>query len=420
MSHQTDEGIQVRCNRRGFIKLSTSGLALAGAARLAPLLAADPRIGPATLPQGALDSALFDALPGKVALIKKSFRPPNFETPVSYFDQAFTPNDAFFVRYHLASIPRIDAAAWRLRVGGEAADQSFELTLDSLKRDFDAVEIAAVCQCSGNRRGLSNPHVTGVEWGYGAMGNARWKGARLKDVLARAGLKKDALEVVIEGADGPALDKTPDFVKSLPVWKALDENTLLAYEMNGEPLPHWNGYPVRIVVPGWTATYWMKHVTSLRAVSRPYNGFWMEKAYRIPKGKFPIVDRFISQETESNTPITEMVVNSLITNLQEDSLLSAGKPAEIRGIAWDGGFGMRTVEVSVDGGDTWRPAQLGPDLGRFAWRQWTYTIAAPQPGYYTVMARATNKAGATQTFDLIFNPAGYHNNVVQRLKVQVA
>ncbi len=408
------------CNRRDFMKLSTTGLALAGVAPWLSAVAADPRIGPATLPQGALESALFDTLPGKVALIKKTYRPPNFETPVSYFNEAFTPNEAFFVRYHLASIPQIDAATWKLSIGGEAADKSFELTFDALKHEFEPVEIAAVCQCAGNRRGLSNPHVPGVEWGYGAMGNARWKGARLKDVLARAGLKKEAVEVVFDGADGPVLDKTPDFVKSLPVWRALDENTLLAYEMNGEPLPHWNGYPVRVVVPGWTATYWMKHVISLQAVSKPYNGFWMEKAYRIPKGKFPIVDRFISQETEANTPITEMVVNSLITNLHDGSVLPAGKAAVVRGIAWDGGFGMRAVDVSVDGGASWRPAELGPDLGRFAWRQWTYPIATPQAGNYTIMARATNAVGASQTFDLVFNPAGYHNNVVQRLRVQVA
>jgi len=252
------------------------------------------------------------------------------------------------------------------------------------------------------------------------MGNAKWKGARLKDVLARAGLKKDALEIVYDGADGPAMDKTPDFVKSLPVWKALDENALLAYEMNGEPLPHWNGYPVRIVVPGWTATYWMKHVTSIQAVSKPYNGFWMEKAYRIPKGKFPIVDRFISQETDANTPITEMVVNSLITNLQDGAVLPARKSAAVRGIAWDGGYGMREVSVSIDGGATWRPAELAPDLGKFAWRQWSYALPTAQPGSYTVMAKATNAMGASQTFELVFNPAGYHNNVVQRLKVQVA
>ena len=345
----------MRFNRRDFVKLSASGLALAGAAPWLSALAADPRIGPASLPQGALDSGLLDTLPGKVALIKKTYRPPNFETPVEYFDEAFTRNDAFFVRYHLSAIPQVDAASWKLSVGGEAAEKSFELTLEALKREFEAVEIAAVCQCSGNRRGLSNPHVTGVEWGYGAMGNAKWKGARLKDVLARAGIKKDALEIVYDGADGPAMDKTPDFVKSLPIWKALDENALLAYEMNGEPLPHWNGYPVRIVVPGWTATYWMKHVTSIQAVSKPYNGFWMERAYRIPKGKFPIVDRFISQETEANTPITEMVVNSLITNLQDGAVLPAGKAAAVRGIAWDGGYGMREVSVSFSEG---RPSRL--------------------------------------------------------------
>jgi DMSO/TMAO reductase YedYZ molybdopterin-dependent catalytic subunit len=410
----------VRFNRRDFMKLTSSGFALAGAAPWVSALAADPRLGPTSLPQGALESALLDTLPGKVALIKRTYRPPNFETPVSYLNEAFTPNEAFFVRYHLASIPQVDAAAWKLTVGGEAAEKPFELTLDALKRDFEAVEVAAVCQCSGNRRGLSNPHVTGVEWGYGAMGSAKWKGARLKDVLAHAALKKDALEIVYDGADGPALDKTPDFVKSLPVWKALDENALLAYEMNGVPLPHWNGYPVRIVVPGWTATYWMKHVTSIQAVSRPYNGFWMEKAYRIPKGKFPLVDRFISQETDANTPITEMVVNSLITNLQDGAVLPVGKAAAVRGIAWDGGYGIREVNVSVDGGASWRPAELGPDLGKFAWRQFTYAIPTSQAGSYTVMAKATNAVGASQTFDLVFNPAGYHNNVVQRVKVQVA
>ena len=146
----------------------------------------------------------------------------------------------------------------------------------------------------------------------------------------------------------------------------------------------------------------------------------MEKAYRIPKGKFPIVDRFISQETDANTPITEMVVNSLITNLHDGSVLAAGKAAAVRGIAWDGGYGIRAVEVSIDGGASWRPAELGPDLGRFAWRQWTYSIPAPQPGNYTVMAKATNRIGASQAFELVFNPAGYHNNVVQRIDVRVA
>jgi DMSO/TMAO reductase YedYZ molybdopterin-dependent catalytic subunit len=367
-----------------------------------------------------LDSALLEALPGKVPLIKKSFRPPNFETPVQYFNQAYTPNDAFFVRYHLANIPEVDAASWKLTVGGDAADKPFALTLAQLKREFEPVEIGALCICSGNRRGLSDPHVPGVQWGYGAMGNAKWKGIRLKDVLSRAGLKKEALEVVFDGADGPVLDKTPDFVKSIPVWKAIDDSTILAYEMNGEPLPHWNGFPVRVVVPGWTATYWMKHVTSIQALAQPFKGFWMAGAYRIPKGKFPVIDRFLSQETDANTPITEMVVSSLVTNLQDGSTLPAGRAAAVRGVAWDGGYGIREVEVSIDAGKSWRPAELGADLGRYAWRQWSYGIPAPEAGDYVVMAKATNRVGASQTFELLFNPAGYHNNVVQRLHVSVA
>ena len=134
-----------------------------------------------------------------------------------------------------------------------------------------AVEIAAVNQCSGNRRGLFQPHVAGVEWGYGAMGCARWKGARLKDVLDKVGLKKEAIEIVLNGADGPVVDKTPDFVKSIPVWKAMEETTLIAYEMNGAPLPHFNGFPARLIVPGWTGTYWMKHIVSIQAVTKPYS-----------------------------------------------------------------------------------------------------------------------------------------------------
>jgi DMSO/TMAO reductase YedYZ molybdopterin-dependent catalytic subunit len=405
-------------DRRKFLQASASGLALAGTGVLAR--AADPVLGPAALPAGALDAALLDALPGKVPLIKKTWRPPNFETPVSYFESAFTPNDAFFVRYHLPSIPEVDAANWKLTVAGDAADKPYELTLDRLKREFEPVDVAALCICSGNRRGLSEPHVPGVQWGHGAMGNARWRGVRLKDVLARAGLKKEAVEIVFDGADGPALDKTPDFVKSIPVWKALDENTILAWEMNGTALPHWNGYPVRAVVPGWTATYWMKHLTSIQAVSQPFKGFWMAAAYRIPKGKFPVVDRFITQETEANTPITEMVVASLITNLHEGMSLPAGKAAAVRGIAWDGGYGMRQVDVSIDGGASWRPGELGPDLGPYAWRQWSFPIPSPARGRYTVMAKATNRIGASQAFELVFNPAGYHNNVVQRINVTVA
>jgi DMSO/TMAO reductase YedYZ molybdopterin-dependent catalytic subunit len=365
-----------------------------------------------------LAESVFAALPGKDPLIKKTWRPPNFETPVSRFRDAFTPNAAFFVRYHLANIPEIDGRAWRLKISGDAANQPYELSLAQLRAEFEPVEMNALCLCSGNRRGLSDPHVPGIQWGHGAMGNARWRGVRLKDVLVRVGLKKEALEVVFDGADSGALTQTPDFIKSIPVWKALDENTILAYEMNGEPLPHWHGFPVRAVVPGWTATYWMKHLMSINAVAQPFKGFWMTTAYRIPKGRFPLVDRFVSQEGETNTPITEMVVSSLIANLQDGQRIAANQPMEISGVAWDGGYGIEVVDVSIDGGRTWQSAQLGPDYGRYAWRQWRFTLAAPRPGAYVVMAKATNRLGASQTFQLVFNPAGYHNNVVERINIE--
>src|SRR6516162_8778583 len=226
--------------------------------------------------------------PGKKPLIKLSYRPPNYETPASHFSSPLTANDAFFVRYHLADIPeQIDLPNWRLRVGGEGAANPFELTMADLQNGFEQVEITAVCQCAGNRRGLSEPHVLGVQWGLGAMGNAVWKGVRLKDVLAKAGLRKETVEVVLNGADGPVIDKTPDFIKSIPIWKALDDNTIVALRMNGQPLPHFNGFPARLGGAGWTGTYWMKHLVSIDAVAKPFQGFWMKSAYRIPIGKFP-------------------------------------------------------------------------------------------------------------------------------------
>jgi hypothetical protein len=276
-----------------------------------------------------------------------------------------------------------------------------------------AVEFAAVNQCSGNGRGLSSPHVPGVEWGYGAMGCARWKGVRLKDVLARVGAKKETVEVAFGGADGPSVDTTPDFVKSIPVWKAMDENTIIAWEMNGQPLPHFNGFPVRLVVPGWTGTYWMKHLNHIDVRTTPQGGFWMKPAYRIPVGMFPVRDRFLTQEDATSTPITEMVVNSLITSHRDGAKVKAGK-VTVSGLAWDGGYGIRSVAVSTDGGTSWEAAKLGEDLGRYAFRPWSFDLRMRR-GKTTVTVTATNAIGQTQVSKLLFNGAGYHNNVMQTI-----
>ena len=364
------------------------------------------------VPGDLKDVAAMEALPGKQPLIRLSYRPPNYESPLEYFHSPITPNDQFFVRYHLSDIPEVDAKTYKIAIGGDGANRQTEITLDDLKK-MPAIEVVAVNQCSGNRRGLSNPHVPGVQWGYGAMGCARWKGARLKDVLDKVGLKKEAIEIAFNGADGPAYEKTPDFIKSIPVWKAIEELTIIAYEMNGQPLPHFHGFPARIIVPGWTGTYWIKHIITINALTKPQGGFWMNPAYRIPLGKFPLVARFTSQEYAPNSPITENVVNSLITSHRDGDKVSPGRIA-VNGLAWDGGYGIRAVQVSTDSGKTWSDATLGEDLGHYAFRPWSFDLEAKR-GKNTVMVNATNKIGQSQIAELIFNPAGYHNNVMQNI-----
>jgi DMSO/TMAO reductase YedYZ molybdopterin-dependent catalytic subunit len=359
------------------------------------------------------------ALPGKRPLIQHAFRPPNFETPLADLAAPFTRNDAFFVRYHLPMVPEVDSARWRLHVGGASAQRPLTLSLHQLRQEFPLVTVPAINQCAGNRRGLFAPRVPGVQWGNGAMGNAKWRGVRLRDVLQRAGISADAVEVVFSGADSAVLPSTPAFAKSLPVDRALDESTLIAIEMNGMPLPHWNGAPARLVVPGWTGTYWMKHLTDIRIEPKPFDGFWMKGAYRIPTGVFPGA-RFVTQETPETTPVTELMVNSLIVSPAPGSHLQRGRPVQLAGKAWDGGAGIARVEVSVDGRQSWREATLGPDLGRFAWREFHFPLDTSRAGPLEVAVRAHSRSGATQPDKLIVNPSGYHDNIVQTLALEVA
>jgi DMSO/TMAO reductase YedYZ molybdopterin-dependent catalytic subunit len=359
------------------------------------------------------------ALPGKKPLIKRTFRPPNFETPLADLRTPFTANEAFFVRYHLASIPEVDPRSWRLRVGGASAQRSLELSLDELRNGFERVRIAAINQCSGNRRGLFTPRVAGVQWQNGAIGNATWTGVRLRDVLRKAGVRGDALEAVFDGADSQLLSATPDFVKSLPIDRALDENTLIAFEMNGRPLPHWNGAPARLVVPGWTATYWVKHLTDIRVEPRAFEGFWMKTGYRIPTGVFAGA-RFHSQETRETTPIAEILVNSLVTSHESGARVPPGKPAFVEGWAWDGGSGIAAVDISRDGGKSWQPAALGENMGRFSWRGFRTPVDTAQRGTIELLVRASARSGARQPSQLTPNPAGYHHNTIQTLALEVA
>jgi len=364
------------------------------------------------LPPGVLDTAVLDRLAGKKPLIKLSYRPPNYETPLWGLRSTITANDQFFVRYHLSAIPEMDELRknYTLSIGGDAAGKKISFTLEDLRREFRPAEVTAVCQCSGNRRGLFSPHVPGVQWGVGAMGNAVWSGVRLKDVLARAGVASGAVELGLAGADGPPLSVTPAFHKSLPIDKAMSDDVIIAFAMNHQKLPHYNGYPLRLIVPGWTATYWTKHLTHLEIRTKPVDSFWMQKAYRVPKGMFPVEQPFVSQETQQTAPITEIVVNSLITS-HDNNAVATARGFTIEGVAWDRGHGIRSVEVSFDGGVAWVPAKLGKDLGHYSFRAFSLPTGKLAPGRISVMARATNNAGETQPDKLKFNPAGYNNNV---------
>ena len=394
-------------------------IAGAGAALIAsPSVAAESTSLPADLPDGTRQIARFVNLPDKRRLIRLTDRPPNYETPVDAFTTSVTPNDRFFVRYHLAGVPSMaDLAGWSLAIDGDAIERPVQLKMSDLL-GLPSNEVASVCQCAGNRRGLSLPHVAGVEWGDGAMGCAVWRGPALRDVLKAAGVKPGAIEVWLAGADTPAMDTTPAFRKSLPMDKAMDPDTIVAVAMNNAPLPLLNGYPVRLVVPGWVGTYWMKHLTGITVSTTPLASIWMKNAYRVPKGMFPVEHPFESQVAEANVPITEIVVNSLIADpLDGNEVDRSG--FTIHGVAWDRGSGINRVEVSLDGGQSWKDALLDRPLGRYAFRRFSLQTGSMPPGTYGLMSRATSQTGDKQVDRLKINPAGYHNNVPRAISVTV-
>ena len=400
--------------RRRFMKYALGSIGIGATATFIPRL-----LNAAELPDGTKLAASLEALPQKIPLIKRTYRPINYETPVEYLSDVFTPNDAFFVRWHLTNVPEIDPNEWQLKISSSHTE-TVNFTLSDLKKNFKHVELAAVCQCGGNRRGLSIPHVPGIQWANGAMGNAKWKGVRLKDVLEKVGIPEGTIEVDFNGADLPVHGKTPDFVKSIPIEKALHPDTLIVFEMNGEPLPHLNGGPARIVVPGWIATYWMKKVTEINLISDPNQSFWMSPAYRTPKGLFLTDGLFPSQEKgKDSAPVTEILVNSLITNLSDNQSFLVGSEISVKGIAWDGGAGIKQVEISIDGGVTWSKSRLGKDYGRYSFRQWQFIFPTSRTGPLTVLVKATNMRGITQPSNFVFNPSGYHNNMVQHVNLEV-
>ncbi len=343
-------------------------------------------------------------------------RPPHLETPFATFaESVLTPNDAFFVRYNLANIPtRIDTRQFRLRISGQV-EQPLALSLEQLKQLGPAVELVAVAQCSGNSRGFFNPRVFGSQLGHGSMGNARWTGVPLRAVLEHAGIKPSATQVTFQGLDRPVLPQTPAYIKALDISHALSAEPLLAWAMNGQDLPFLNGFPLRLVVPGYYATYWVKHLNSIEVLDHVYEGAYMKKRYRVPDNACECVPA--NTRPERTRPIGEMKVRSFITSLKAGDTVMAGSQVKLRGIAFDGGSGIARVEISDDHGDSWRLAALGEDMGRFAFREWAVDWEVRGKGPLTLMTRATSKRGEVQPAQASWNPSGYARNVIETLEL---
>jgi len=354
--------------------------------------------------------------PQKRPLIRLTERPPQLETPFTVFDGGpITPNDAFFVRYHLADIPHeIDPDTFRLEIGGKV-NKPLTLSLRDLKA-MPATEIVAVNQCSGNSRGFFEPRVAGGQLGNGAMGNARWRGVALKTVLDRAGVQAGARQVVLDGLDKPVIPATPDFAKALEVDHARDGEVMLAWAMNGADLPWLNGFPLRVIVPGYYGTYWVKHVNKITVIDSVLDNFWMKTAYRIPDNECACVPA--GGKPDKTVPIGRLDVRSFVTNLADGAKLKAG-PTLVRGIAFDGGHGIKEVALSPDGGKTWSATKLGGDLGKYSFRTWQSTIKLA-PGAHALMVRATSRTNEVQPMEARWNPSGYMRNVVETVHVEAA
>src|SRR5579871_307560 len=402
-------------SRRYFLK-GLAGLGAAGWLRTAHSSAKAGDVVELPFAQGSRE--IVRDFPQKGPMILQRTRPPLLETPFEVFDRGvFTPNDRFYVRWHLANVPdSIDAGEFRLKVHGHVR-QPVAYSLRELVYGFPAFEIAAVNQCSGNSRGFFTPRVPGGEWGNGAMGNALWRGVRLKDVLDRAGVGAGAVQVRFRGLDTGALPQTPDFIKSLSVDHARDGEVMIAYEMNGEPLPLLNGFPLRLVVPGWYATYWVKMLADIEVLDEPDQNFWMSKAYMNPDT--PGANVTPQEKNVRMVPINRMVPRSFITNLTDGAKIERGRSLLVRGIAFGGDAGIARVQLSTEGGEQWQDAKLGPDQGKYGFRSWQHTERLEAAGEKRLMVKATNTAGVAQPAAANWNGGGYMRNVIESTSIHV-
>ena len=367
------------------------------------------------LPGGPDTRSITTAFPQKGPMILQRTRPPLLETPFEVFDKGtLTPNDQFYVRWHWAVIPTdIETNKFSLAVRGHV-NQPLSLSLQDILQ-LPRVELIAVNQCSGNSRGFFQPRVAGGEWANGAMGNALWTGVRLKDVIDKAGIKPGAVQVRFKGMDEPVVADAPSFMKSLDIEHARDGEVMIAYAMNGEQLPLLNGFPLRLIVPGWYATYWVKMLNDIEVLDQPDTNYWTKVAYTIPDTPHASIEP--GQTNVRMIPISRMVPRSFVTNLSSGATVKAKVPVTLRGIAFGGDCGVAQVDISMDNGQTWRQTRLGSDESKHGFRRWETQQTFPTPGEHSFRVRCTNSNGMPQPDTPNWNPAGFMRNVVESTSI---
>ncbi len=398
-------------DRRGFLK--GAGLATMGA--MLGMSIPFHR----NMPQGLIPAAFAsdEVLKDKDGLTLLNDRPVNAETPAHLLDDPITPTSRHFIRNNGLPPDDVDAATWTLTVDG-LVDNPMKLSIDDLKKDFEVVTMALVIECGGNGRAAFDPPASGNQWTTGAVACSNWTGVRLKDVLNKAGVKSGVIYTAHEGADihlSGDPDKMP-ISRGVTIEKAMTDDVLIAFEMNGAPLHPMNGAPLRLVVPGWPGSCSQKWLTRVWLRDQVHDGPKMTgTSYRVPNRPVAPGEEVAKEDFEI---IERMPVKSLITTPENNA--EVDQTALVRGHAWSGDRTIEAMDVSIDFGASWIPAELDPPVNSGAWQNWRVNLSFPKAGYYEIWSRATDSAGAMQPFAIDWNPKGYLNNTMHRVAVRVA
>ena len=352
-------------------------------------------------------------VPGEAGMIVRSARFLDLEMPPEFFDSWLTPVPHFFVRNHMHEPSTLDADEWRLNIAGEVK-KPLTLSLKDLAK-MELHTVTNTLECAGNGRAFQQPKVPGVQWQRGAVGTAEFTGPRLRYLLQRAGLKPTGKHVMFRGLD-EIPGKVPPFIRSIPIEKAIHADTLVATRMNGTSLARHHGFPARALVPGWIGAASCKWLTEIKVLDHEFDGNFMKPGYRMPNHPISPGGEVNPEDTH---PLTALEVKSVIAQPGDGSNLKS-RSLKIRGAAWAGEAAVTRVEISTDGGTTWRGARLGSQQARYAWRLWEFDWHAPKAGEYTIMSRATDDLGRSQPQAAAWNPSGYLFNAIDQVNIHVA